>query len=111
MARHSAARTTGTSLSAVGDHGFRLVREFRDPAYRLARGALVNREGKTMIAIMREGRVLWVPVEVLWKDKLMVALALKDGIDLTAADMVLQGTLDGSALGELDDGDRVVMSN
>ncbi|MBT6433817.1 MAG: HlyD family efflux transporter periplasmic adaptor subunit [Deltaproteobacteria bacterium] len=90
---------------------FRLVREFREPAYRLARAALVNREGKTMIAIMREGRVLWVPVEVLWKDKLMVAVALKDGIDLTAADMVLLGTLDGSALGELDDDDRVVMSN
>lgn len=97
-------------LIYVSPSQFRLVREFREPAYRLSRTALVSRGDDTAIAVMREGRVLWVAVQVLWKDKLMAAVAVKGEDALTGADMVLLGALDGSALSELDDGDRVVMS-
>lgn len=90
---------------------FRLVREFREPAYRLSRAAVVSRDGETFIAIMRDGRVLWVGVQVLWKDKLMAAVETKGTAAISAADMVLLGALDGSSLDELDDGDRVVMSH
>ena len=40
----------------------------------------------------------------------MAAVAVKGEDALIGADMVLLGALDGSALSELDDGDRVVMS-
>ena len=100
----------GKELIHVGSKQFRLVREFREPAYRISRRALVERDGTEYIALMREGRVVWFGVEVLWKDSLMMAVETNGADEIRQSDMVLLEIRDGSPLSDLDDGDRVVLS-
>ena len=89
---------------------FKLVREFREPALPSASPRFATRERTPFIALMREGRVSWQPVRVLWQDTLMAAVEFDGSATMRQTDMVLLEVHDGSPLAQLDEGDRVVLS-
>lgn len=105
-------RDRSRELYIVKPKHFRLVREFRDPAFRVPARSIVKLDGKSQIAFMREGRVAWVPIKVLWKDRVLAAVEVLPGATVGSADMVLTDAGDeGTTLADLDNGDRVVMGD